>query len=303
MSQPQTPSRPRISGTASSNNSGTIQSENWLLKDELANRLHEIEFSDFRDAFLVPQPNDPTVGEKIKQKAERLHSSNEFRTYYQNFSCLLPETPKENTDIYSPLAALMNFIVDSVKADAAAADAQPLMFTHVSSSLPVSGSVSKRKPDIVGIRDNGREEPNWKTVSIVCEYKPDSPSSGRFPPTPGRSQPKSMSGSSSRSWSQRGSILQVPQSSGSLRRKVLDRDMQLARYLLEMRAAQPTRLAGYGIQFARDQALFWYSDPDSSISSGPVPIDSPRFVCAIMCLAQIWKGSDTSPTSSTVATK
>ncbi|KAG8741761.1 hypothetical protein FRC10_002428 [Ceratobasidium sp. 414] len=280
-----TPSKPRISGKLSA--SGTIKCEDWLLRDELAGRLHnEVAFPEFCRAFLEREQVATTA---LGEAASRLHTSDAFRAHYKLFSNVLEASTSERKQIYPPLVDLMNLVIRDTRNNHATADAFPLMFTAHSSTLPIRGSTSDRKPDVVGIQSNEPTEsspvtapdPHWSTVSVVCEYKFAPPTSRRNPSTPLASQSRAPLDSSH----SHDSSLDVPPLSNTTSRPVYQADVQLARYMLEMRTAQHTRAAGYGIQFARDHASFWYSDADSTIPSEFIPIDSPSFVRAIMCLA------------------
>ncbi|KAG8739024.1 hypothetical protein FRC10_006252 [Ceratobasidium sp. 414] len=197
----------------------------------------------------------------LGQAALELQVSTQFREQYVCFSDALSSAVSENATIYTPLVNLMNSAICHAR-NHYTANASPLMFTHDSSILPVAG---RHKPDITGIPFNDPTDPSaplqrptWDTVSVACEYKSAAPK----PP----SSPSDAS-----------------------RRYVNEADSQLMRYTLEMRTAQPTRAAGYGIQFTKDHASFWYSDADSTITSQPVPIDSPEFVGAIMRLSRASK--------------
>lgn len=276
MSQSRTPSRARISGQISS--TATVASEKHLLRGELAGRLSDISFAHFCHAFLLREQD---VNATLELAALELKESQPFREAYGEFSAALSSPAGEGTAIYVPLVNLMNYVVRCERARETIPDAMPLMFTNHSSTLPIRGSASQRKPDIVGIpfippvpAQPGQQQPpppDWSTVSLVCEYKL-APVLRSSTPTPTVLPLPSLSDSQ-----------QGPRLSSS---RLREPDLQLARYMLEMRTAQPTREAGYGIQFMRDKASFWYSDADSTIRSESVPIDSKEFITAIMCLAR-----------------
>ncbi|KAG9111914.1 hypothetical protein FRC07_008002 [Ceratobasidium sp. 392] len=280
MSQSHTPPKAHISGQLSA--SGTILSETPLLKDELKGRLSQISFTDFRFAFLHREHDDVSMTSRLDQAASEFQSSDSFCIPYRLFSDAT--SSNESSRIYAPLVELMNNIVNFTQINHAAPDALPLVFTDKFSIAPVPGSDRQRKPDIVGVHSSQPTlgKPSWNTLSVVCEYKKAAPPTRRNP----SSLPTSQSAARSRSRSQHDSGLQIPPSSGVSQRSATETDLQLSRYLLEMRAAQPTRAAGYGIQFMRDQASFWYSDADSTIASAPVPINSPGFIGAIMSMAR-----------------
>jgi hypothetical protein len=275
MSQSRTPSKLRISGQVSS--SGTITSENHLLLDELAGRLSEVAFADFFHAFLLREQDDPQTVTKVDSAALDIQQSHNFRAAFGRFSSSL--SASESAHTYRPLVDLMNLACSKPTSDT-----PTLTFSYSTSTVSLGGSSSRRKPDIVGIpstltpHGSSSSDPNWKNVAVVCEYKVTDT------PRPRSSTPAAWHSSRSRSESRHESCppASTPHTS---HRKPRGPDMQLARYMLEMRAAQPTREFGFGIQFAKDHVSFWRSDADSTITSEPVPVDSKEFVAAIMFLA------------------
>ncbi|CAE6436339.1 unnamed protein product [Rhizoctonia solani] len=280
-SQFRTPSKSRISGQLSG--SGTIVSETPLLKDEFAGRRQQIHFLTFCQAFLQRDDFDLLDG-----PANTLYLTSDFRDHCARFAQSVASSSTEVTSTYHALADLLNLIVDWTRHNYAAPGALPLRFTCQSSRQPVSGSASRRKPDLVGISGTNPMDTfySWDTVTVVCEYKLAPPrvgSSRSSTPLHSSTQAEPMPTVSHPTDGQQASQLSdtLP-----LSLYMNESDIQLGRYMLEMRSAQPSRAAGYGVQFMKDHASFWYSDADSTITSAPVPIDSPSFVRAIMHLAR-----------------
>ncbi|CAE6455433.1 unnamed protein product [Rhizoctonia solani] len=281
MSQPRTPSKTRISGQLSG--SGTVASETPFLKDEFLGRRRQISFPDFCQAFLERDDLD-----SLDDPAAILYRTSEFQHRLVRCTEIITSSSTETASIYPALADLMNVVVDYAQKCHPVPDAHPLHFTFATSTRSIEGSNSQRKPDLVGVSETGPTQTyNWDTVSVVCEYKIARPRIRSRTPTSNLSdaQPKQAPPASHPT---PGPDLQTTELSDAfpLLLYMNESDIQLARYMLEMRSAQPSRAAGYGVQYMKDQASFWYSDADSTVTSAPIPIASSDFVRAIMHLAR-----------------
>ncbi|KAF8694535.1 hypothetical protein RHS03_08174, partial [Rhizoctonia solani] len=284
MSQSRTPSRSRISGQLSG--SGTIASETPLLRDEFYGRRTQISFTDFGKAFLQIDDSDP-----LNEAAKNLHEATNIRQLLTICMETICSSTTKRAAIYAALTDLMNAIVDSTQAGFITADAHPLRFSCLTSTRSVSGSKSQRKPDLVGVSNRNvitMDTCNWNKISVVCEYKIASPHACSTQTTPINSRSGTQPlprFSASQSFTDPGLSLAELPDEHPIKIEMNESDIQLGRYMLEMRSAQPSRAAGYGLQFMKDQVSIWYSDADSTITSAPIPLDSPSFVWTIMHLA------------------
>jgi hypothetical protein len=276
MSQSCTPSKPRIAGQLSG--SGTIASEDSLFKDETSGCEFYIPFAHFANAFLQSTPADAAV-------AQAYQDSPNFKALYDSFSTSASASNYESSSVYAPLVELMNHVLDSERARVHTPSALPLRFDYLSSAGGIWGEWSFRKPDIVGVQGPLL---SWTGVLVACEYKRGFPTKSQLNARISTNSLTQPSGSTSHSQSQT-SGLSVPPSSRTkhgLPKQQTKRDLQLARYLLEMRSHQVTRDAVFGIFFLGDTASFWYADSDSTIKSKYVPLDSLEFITALICLAR-----------------
>ncbi|KAF8747711.1 hypothetical protein RHS01_11298 [Rhizoctonia solani] len=261
MSQSRTPSRSRISGQLSG--SGTIASETPLLRDEFYGRRTQISFTDFGKAFLQIDDSDP-----LDEAAKNLHEATNIRQLLTICIETIRSSTTKRAAIYAALTDLMNAIVDSTQAGFITADAHPLRFSCLTSTRSVSGQKAN--------------------ISVVCEYKIASPHACSTQTTPINSRSGTQPlprFSASQSFTDPGLSLAELPDKHPIKIEMNESDIQLGRYMLEMRSAQPSRAAGYGLQFMKDQVSIWYSDADSTITSAPIPLDSPSFVWTIMHLA------------------
>ncbi|KAL5631648.1 hypothetical protein ACGC1H_007232 [Rhizoctonia solani] len=284
MSGARTPPRPRIASQISS--TGTIDSENNLFKDEVLGREFSIPFSDFSRALLWGDDND-IIKALSYRKLEGYQQP--FQEFYQRTSAL------ENNDVYAPLVQLMNFIVHSERTAHNVPGAVGLHFTSSTSTKGIRSATGIRKLDICGLQSLSDVAPvTWNLVSVACEYKrpsrtvPMNDAASRSSPEgflPHRSGPHSLPHNSSRSSGRptRSSRSSSQQASPA---PPTERDLQLGRYLLEMRSHQVTRESVLGILFLGPQASFWYADSDSTIKSDYIPVDSVEFIAALICLTR-----------------
>ncbi|CUA69886.1 Polyphosphate kinase [Rhizoctonia solani] len=237
-----------------------------------------IPFHYFACAFLPRQVDDHAVAAKYQQLPE-------FRTSYTRFHQLT--SISETTSVRDPLVQLMNHIVDSERGRLGISDSVPLYFTSSTSTHGIKSSAGICRPEICGVqRLRGSDEPvTWSIVSIVCDYMDRNPPGKLLddslhtfdvdaqPQIPEPPSEIPYPSKQSHSFSNR------PVS-------ISEQGTQLDRYLLEMRSHQVTRDAVLGILFMGSYASFWYADSDSTVKSQFIPVDSSRFICALMYLAR-----------------
>ncbi|CAE6432857.1 unnamed protein product [Rhizoctonia solani] len=260
--------QPRLSDQVSA--SGTIASEEELLR---YGRESFIPFDAFAHAFLWREQEDLITARNIQQSVE-------FQQPLQDFLELASRP--EILEVYVPLVQLMNCIVTQ-EHNAQLTQGTPaelvLQFAQTTSTQPIlSPSGTQQKPDICGLQMVAGV--GWNNVLVACEYKycplTQTVSTATTPPVtwPSLEKPHPPNRSGSGSDSQR-----VPAAP-------IEQEIRLGRYLLEMRSHQATREYVFGILFTSTHASFWYADSDSTIKSQPIPVNSPDFITALMCLAR-----------------
>jgi hypothetical protein len=128
MPQSHTSSKPHVSGQLPG--SGAVSSEDPFFTDEAAGREFYIPFAPFAHAFLQAGADDAAIASTHKDSLE-------FRTAYDLFSDALSAALTELDQICSPLAALINHVLDTELARQPTPGALPLRFDDVSSGVGI----------------------------------------------------------------------------------------------------------------------------------------------------------------------